>query len=273
LFIAKKIKWPLAAIPLFVVCSIPSLLYVFAIFNLLSLGAHILFYTGLIFMAGYIFICWKEKNIPYREIFSPGIVYFIFCFIFLYFVCRNLSHSRWDEFSHWALATKNLILTSRLVTAESAVIYKSYPPATALFHYFVTSIIGYKEGFVFFAHNLFLAAVSSALFQKMSWKQRSSLFLLFFIMSNLVFFFGGFTLQSIYADHVLAITFGVSIANYYLFSENTRLRIVYFIPVFFFIPLVKHIGFLFAMALVVLIITDQLYLFLTKSRVDAGAGL
>ncbi len=70
LFIARICKWPIAITPLFTVCLIPSLLYIAGIFNMLAISAHLLFYAGFAFLLVYLFLCFKERRIPYEEIFS-----------------------------------------------------------------------------------------------------------------------------------------------------------------------------------------------------------
>ena len=156
LFIAKICKWPVAVTPLFTVCLIPSLLYIFGLFDMLAIGSHILFYSGLVFFTAYFIIYFVKKQNPYTDIFKPGMIVFICYFVFLYLVCQNLSYRSWDEFSHWGLITKSMFLTDGLVNSESSVYLKCYPPGMALFHYFITSIIGYSEGMVYFAQNIFL---------------------------------------------------------------------------------------------------------------------
>lgn len=261
LFIAKVCRWSITAAPLLTICMIPSILYIFGIFNMLVLGANLLFYIGLALFAGYLFICFKEKRIPYEEILHPGMVYFIFYFIFLYFTCQLLSYNIWDEFSHWGLAAKDMFFTNRLVNSESAVAFKSFPPGLALFDYFITSIIGYSEGKVFFAHNLFLISALTMLFQSIRWKQFYSVVLTFLIIYNLIFFFGGFTFQSITPDHIIGVVFSMSIASYFLFQGSDQGRMGHLIPVLFFLPLIKQIGLFLAICVVVIIVSDHFYRF------------
>ena len=90
----------------------------------------------------------EEKKLPYSEISEPGLIIFCFYFCLLYLTCRYLSYYTWDEFSHWGFFTKELVSTNALINSESALACKNYPPGAPVFHYFITSIVGYSEGLV-----------------------------------------------------------------------------------------------------------------------------
>jgi len=259
LIIARVCKWSVAVTPLFTVCLIPSLLYIAGIFNMLAIGAHLLFYMGIAFFVAYLLMCFKKRRISYAEIFNPGLILFVFYFVFLFLVCRSLYYNGWDEFSHWGLVTKDIVLNNRLTNLDSAVVLKSYPPGIALFHYFIVSIIGYSEGMVLFAHNLFLVSAFIPLFQAIKWKQFYSLILIFLISHSLFFVFGGLRTGSLTADPIVGTVFGMSIASYFLFEGNNVGRLVHLIPVLFFLPLTKQIGIYLALCACAIIVLDYFY--------------
>jgi len=228
---------------------------------MLAIGAHLLFYIGLVFFTAYFIICFAKRQTPYAEMFPPGMIIFICYFVFLYIVCQKLSYCNWDEFSHWGIITKNTVLTNSLVNSESCIYLKCYPPGISLFHYFITSIIGYSEGMVYFAQNIFLVSSFMALFQRIKWKQFYFLIMVFLITHNLVFIFGGLRTGSLTVDHIVGAVFGMSIASYFLFKGSDKGRIGHLIPVLFFLPLIKDIGLFLSMCVCLIIVLDYLYRF------------
>ncbi len=273
LFIARVCKWPIAVTPLFTVCLIPSLLYIAGIFNMLAISAHLLFYVGIAFFVVYLLLCFKERQIPYAEIFDPGFIIFVFYFIILYLACRSMSYCGWDEFSHWGLVTKDIVLNNKLTSLDSAVVLKSYPPGIALFHYFIVSITGYSEGMVLFAHNLLLVSAFIPLFQRIRVKQFYSLMLVFSISHILFYVFGGLRGGSLTADPIVGIVFGMSIASYFLFKGNNIGRLTHLIPVMFFLPLTKQVGIYLALSACVIIVLDYLQCFFYREPAIRGNSL
>jgi len=54
----------------------------------------------------------------------------------------------WDDFSHWLLTVKNMVLFNELSNnSKSTIIFKTYPPATAIIQYFYNFVegIGFKS--------------------------------------------------------------------------------------------------------------------------------
>ncbi|MGE3681527.1 MAG: hypothetical protein AB7G93_07345 [Bdellovibrionales bacterium] len=70
----------------------------------------------------------------------------------------------WDEFSHWALVSKSLILTDALPTVSSNVIFKDYPEGSGLFHYFISRFFsGFHESLLYYAQSLLIFSFVFAL--------------------------------------------------------------------------------------------------------------
>jgi len=261
LFISRVCKWPIAVTPLFTICLIPSLLYLAALLNILAVSANLLFYMGVVFFVAYILLCFKERQIPYEDIFNPGLIVFIFYFVLLYLVCRPMFYCGWDEFSHWGLVTKDIVFNNKLTTLDSAVVLKSYPPGIALFHYFIVLIAGYSEGTVLFAHNLLFVSAVIPFFQRIRWKQPYLLILVFSISCILFYVFSGLHSGSLMADSIVGTIFGMSIASYFLFKGSNIGRLTHLIPVLFFLPLTKQVGIYLALSACAIIVLDYLQSF------------
>ncbi|WP_369715234.1 hypothetical protein [Leptotrichia alba] len=103
---------------------------------LLSIGALIYF----------IYDVFKEKK-NWKEIWEKFksfiILYGIMAILLIGFISIV-----WDDFSHWLLTVKNMVLFNELSNnSKSTIIFKTYPPATAIIQYFYNFVggIGFRS--------------------------------------------------------------------------------------------------------------------------------
>ena len=89
---------------------------------------------------------------------TPGVLVYALLFIWIWFINRGRLFSNWDEFSHWGLVVKNMDFFNAFGNyKESTVTFSGYPPATALWQYFVGKLYGYfNEGHVYCAMGWFI---------------------------------------------------------------------------------------------------------------------
>lgn len=104
-------------------------------------------------------------------------------------------------------ARRNLI---QLLT--SLFMFKSYPRGTALFQYWVTKSIGWSEGNTYWAQSLLVLAGAVAILEGLIWRQWIRIILTLNIVFLAVFIFG-YSLQSLYVDHVLGFLCGASVIS------------------------------------------------------------
>ena len=118
-----------------------------------SLIGSVMFLAGIagILQAGAVALCaggWMAffselKNRRIGFIRSAGFIFFLAVSVYLLAVHYNSRFWAYDNFSHWAEATKVLIRYGRFPTAEDTNIqFVSYPPGSAAFIYFFTYISG-----------------------------------------------------------------------------------------------------------------------------------
>ncbi|VVM36139.1 hypothetical protein PS662_03085 [Pseudomonas fluorescens] len=150
----------------------------------------------------------------------------------------------WDEFSHWALVAKYLIAENRLFTADSQIMFLAYPPGTALFQYYFAQVMGAADGTILFAHMSLLAAAVLAL---VSNSARKPLVAISILMVCFVVIYGlGYDIYEIYVDLILGALLGAAVAI--LLAKKSDIRgYLIVIPMLMFLPLVKHVGFAFAL--------------------------
>jgi len=246
LFLAGTTPWPSAALPLFITSSAIAVLYAFSLAGLLLPGAWVL--AGLGFALGLAGLV-RERKHPkdyFARLLEPGPAIFFFLAVLLWLLLSGTYYSSWDEFSHWGFIAKEIVLRDALPPLESALRFKDYPPATALFQYYAVFFTGWSEGATSFAQSLVLLAAATALLQGSTWKQGlrlaaviSSAYLLLLVFN--------YKPQSLYVDHVLGFLFGASIASALLSDPGDRGTLLRLLPTLLILPVIKASGLILAL--------------------------
>lgn len=174
-------------------------------------------------------------------------------------ICAPAAYWDWDEFSHWGLAAKTLILRHALWDSQSAVAFTDYPPGTALFQYWALSGARFTEGGTMAAQAVFmLAFLIPVLRAPDSWVERmpctrqtlwamalrgAAILLAAFSILNL-FGFGWCRLD---VDGMLAVVFGSTLAAYAASAPGSRWAVGCALAGVSILPLLKASGLLFAL--------------------------
>lgn len=200
------------------VSAIVLSLYLCGIFEILKWGffAINIILIGL-FIAG-IIIAKKDLKIFCYNFFTPGfLIYILCCFIIAIFsnYAAILHH---DDINHWALAAKNTFILDAIGIGErSNVSYPDYPPATALFAYWLLKLKGvFSEHILLFSMSLWAFAILIYPLKNINWKSYKTLILSFitilsFPMSFQIGDAGEFYYMYLMVDYLLAILFGYSL--------------------------------------------------------------
>lgn len=94
----------------------------------------------------------------FRQLLQPDAAAFALALVLLWWICRDRCFVAWDEFSHWGLALKGMLLENKLPCLTSIQDgFKEYPPAASLFQYILlkASGLGMQEDAALFAQGIF----------------------------------------------------------------------------------------------------------------------
>lgn len=124
------------------------LLFLAGLLNLLPLAVIGLFAAGLL-LALY---SWRDRK-SYRDFLCVGYVFFVTVCLYFLILFKGQVFNSYDNFSHWALVVKQMLLTDRFPTFQDHVIlFQSYPLGSSSFIYYVCRIISpISEGCQMFA--------------------------------------------------------------------------------------------------------------------------
>jgi len=221
-------------------------------------------------------ICWvcingyssdlREKST--NSIIKPGLAFFLFSLIALFFITKNYVFNLSDEFSHWGTFVKELSILNEL----PGKLFCSYTPNTipgySLFQYLIIRILGFSEGHTYYAHSIFILAGIYALIAEFDWHKIINLLIIFFCMFYMMcllplYFF------SLFIDVALGILFGLSIIAYLIFIDK-KVSIFYLLIFLSAIQLIKTWGLLLAIIIFCIVICHQIF---CLKKLQSGANL
>ncbi|WP_254907611.1 hypothetical protein [Candidatus Enterococcus lemimoniae] len=249
----KKRNIVVEFIPVIIFSSVIPILFIGGLLNILKLTILSILAVGVFLLLSFF---WKNKNIKkeFRDLLSPGILFFLFfCLVFAINTRGNL-FLHYDNFSHWALIVKSLGLTGQLPNFNIDVImFNSYPPGSALFVYFFAKVVGLTEANAIFAQILLILACITTLFAwtrkfqdphlKSSKKQNAILILTTVLAFYL--FNGPTFMKDLLVDNLLLL-FSVAAMNIiFYYFDNFKKALLLSLPLMASMLLIKNSGVIF----------------------------
>ena len=149
---------------IFVLSSLACLMYFAGLMNVLLAGAYALFFGGIaLFLLALIkrklALAFNASSLSAMNIgFTLGLAFLIASLIDTKFV-------HYDNFSHWAVVVKSMLIENHIPTAASAIIdFKSYPLGSSSFLYYFCRVVGSSEGVMLTGQGILLTACFYAVF-------------------------------------------------------------------------------------------------------------
>lgn len=175
-------------------CTVILIVYIAGLCGSLVAGAWVAAIAG---AALFVWICIRHRDI-WKQFATPG---FAMLALFGVFVAAQvyddpLSHN--DDFNHWAVMIRNMLLLDRFPDASvTAIDFSSYPPGTAVFDYFVNRMTfgSYSEGRLIFSQNLMVLLFLCPIFAPMRPQReegradRFALYVMLFSCALLIFLY------------------------------------------------------------------------------------
>ena len=245
LFAYLKCKRNISTSIFFSITFILSVLYLMGLFNLLKVGAFLLFYAG---CGIFVYLAYKNSLQVFKIIGSVPVVVFTVASVIYWYLFQDAHYFFWDEFSHWGVYVKEMMYTHKLYGAESIAGHLRYPPGSAVWQYFVSVNTEYSEATTYFAHFLLLLGSTLPLYEKISFRQPHWIVL---ILALQILFFAnlGHGFSSIYVDHVVGAVF-LGILLCFVSQEYNAKTLAGFVFPLTTLVLIKEIGLFFVVAAV-----------------------
>ena len=198
-FLSYRLKIKSEFLPVTVLTGVGVIMFLAGLLNMMPEAVTLLtlFSFGSV---GYIFL--RERSL--KNIFSPGLFFFLLGAAYLAYFLRGLQLEYYDDFSHWGLIVKEMLLTDRLPNFSSKMItFQAYPPGTAVVLYFTGKILGNTESVMLFGQGLFYLSCITPLFALIRKKQYLSWLLI--VPATLYFLTGNLGVVALSVDTLLSL--------------------------------------------------------------------
>ena len=164
LYIYKKMKIRIEFIPIIIFSSIICITYLSGLLNIMLYTTYVIFLFGIGLFV--FFLVKKQLSIVFnKNNLTTGIVFIALSICYLTLILWDARFTFQDNFTHWGLVVKEMLIYNRLPNSLSDVIsFKTYPPGSSLFIYYTTKIIGTKESKMMIAQTFLILACILSMF-------------------------------------------------------------------------------------------------------------
>ncbi|MBI5524572.1 MAG: hypothetical protein HY910_18245 [Desulfarculus sp.] len=254
------------------ISGVMGLLYMAALAGMLLEGAVCVFYGGLVCLAWGLFLAWRHHDHGrwLGRFLTPGVTLFLLATLGYHLIFPDVTMQLWDEFSHWGVMTKEMLVTNQLPGPQGAVMFKDYPPGVNLLHYFAAVNSTPSEASYYLGHFMLLAAPLAAFFAPLGWRRP------WWLLANLLMVCALVVTLSVFVCSLMVdVVLGLYLAAGMFLAARcdlTQRQVILFVPVLFALPLIKSTGILFAWMIFSLILVNSLVEGLARWRAGRRAA-
>ncbi|NLC96397.1 MAG: hypothetical protein GX675_02375 [Erysipelotrichaceae bacterium] len=243
--------------------SIIFILFFSGVFGFLNLGVYIIYVISLLlyFLSIFKYIKTKKDNNVLQNTFTPAFFIYAFTFLLLFWGNYNRVACNWDEFSHWADIVKAMYTINDFGTNPlSNSLFKSYPPAMALFQYFIQKLNGgFSEWLLYFSYQIISFSLFIPFLKDLKHKDIKKNLLIYILILIIVSIFYTDFYNSILIDAFLGILFGFIFSIMFINDGYDHLNTITIVLAISAISIVKDVGMLFAIISLLVFIIDIIF--------------
>ncbi len=234
-------------VPAFVFSSVACIVYFCGLAGVLFAGSVTVMAFGLL---AFVFMLFRRirKRPPFRISFSIFQFAFLVGSLFFFSLLLQCKLVHYDNFSHWAIVLKQLLVTDAFPMASTELIgFKNYPLGISSFLYYVCRFVGPSQSIMLLAQGLLAFSCFYAMFGIISEKKR---FLLYAFLgmgcSTLSLFNITIRMNSLLVDFLLPIYTLAIFAVVYQYRTDIKRACIIVLPLAGLLTVTKSTGIIFA---------------------------
>jgi len=233
---------------IFVLSGITCILYFSGLAGLLLYASYAVFVLGLVLFIWFLAAGKRGLLFQLKALNLLNTVFLLgFGVIFASLITTRYMH--YDNFSHWGLVVKYMLLTDAFPNAASAIIdFKTYPLGSSTFLYYVCKIAGSSEGVMLVAQASLIFACFYAMFGVIRDTKR---FLLCSAMAlccaAMTFFNISIRINNLLVDFLLPLLTLAVLSILFVYRHDVRRACIVSLPVLALLVIVKNSGIFFAL--------------------------
>lgn len=221
-------------------------LYLFGFMDKLIWGPRFIIIIGLAFLSLSLIQLKRKKINPLTINFHWDLLFYLSLIGLFYIKTKGTFLNSWDEFSYWGLIDKEFFTHHSLPKSYFITQFKDYPPGQALFHYFFTNTLGFKEGNMYFAQAILLITPILGLVRRIGWNKFPTILLMVTLINFSIFIFGN-GIQTLMIDSVVSVYFALFLIIFFFdYHDGRPLKKVPLLLTLACLPLLKQIAFILA---------------------------
>ena len=237
----KKLEIKEELIPIILFSFIIIIEFLAGILNCMKLVEIIIVLLGVVLCVKEVFFMIIKKEKP---TFSFNLLIFSLFFIWFSYLLKGRILTHYDNFSHWAMIIREMLITDKLPNFQSELImFKSYPPGTACFVYFMCKFLGNSESKMLFAQSILILSGIYTLFSFCDKNRKMNY--LFIIPTCIYLIIGNIFIDQLLVDTVLPVLGIATFVIIFQYKDDSKKGIFYSIPVLSALILVKNSGIFF----------------------------
>ncbi len=227
-------------IPIILISSISLVIYIAGILNLLEITTWVIGIIGNVLFIKEIYAVIKNKE----NIISGHIILLLLMFLWAVALLKDAILTHYDNFSHWAMIIREMLLTDKLPNFESTLImFSSYPPGTACTVYFICKYIGTSEDIMLFAQAILLLTSLYTLFAFC--KKKNKINYIIVIIAMIYLLAGNIFIDELLVDTALPIVGIAALAIILYYKDDSKKGLMFSIPVLTLLIIIKNSGIFF----------------------------
>lgn len=231
----------------FILSALACLMYFAGLLNVLLVGAYALFFGG---VALFIVVLARRKMaLAYnRSSLSAMNIGFALGLAFLIASLIDTKFVHYDNFSHWAVVVKSMLIENQIPNATTAIIdFKSYPLGSSAFLYYFCRVVGNSEGVMLIGQGVLLTACFYAVFGVIRDQKRFLLSALLGLgCAALAFFNISIRVNNLLVDFLLPALALAALGSLSAEQASFRSRCLSVVPVLGLLVITKNTGIFFA---------------------------
>lgn len=253
-YLINKKKISLFLAPSVLITAIGAAMYFSGLINIMPICAYLILLLGIVLLVKY----WHDFSLRFVHGNGFAIVLTVLLYLYLIYYVRGGIYNDGDTLTHWARVVRAMSRNRGLPSfLNLEIIYKSYPPGTACWIYFVCELFGFTEGKALLAQGMWTVSCVVSLFALNKTRNKFGDLLIF-----LSSFFLLQWLDDLRVDVILGLVvtaaFIVIITEYRDYRKMSALLV----PFLVMITMIKNSGMLF----VCFVVVTALYLIFKKHR-------
>lgn len=244
-------------------------LYVFGLFNQLPAGVTVLYILSTIALLSAMYLFGK-KRMSAKDLVSPGLFVYGVLFVVILINCRGSWLARWDEYSHWGLAVKDMFYYDSFAKHfNTTVMLPRYLPFATLAEYLFVRANGlFSQDILYIAYQTVLLSTLIIICKAARKKLRYVIPALAIMILIPVIFFGD-VYNSIYVDPMLAV-FAAYVLICYFSEEMSLFNLLRIAGGLFALATTKDMGMVIAGLLTMLMLADRVVLQIRQRKLEVG---